>query len=160
MRRKRQRSRTPFGSDLAEFYHGECGQRLFEPLMSPPDDPDFELAFCREILGRGPDNVEALALLGEIYARRGQYDKGLEADLRLSQLRPASAAVRYNLACSYARLGLKEEALAALREAAAAGYSNLEHLRQDHDLDNVRSDPRFRSLVEQLLAGKEARQPA
>jgi hypothetical protein len=60
--------------------------------------------------------------------------------------------VYYNLACSYALTGQKDEALGALREALELGYRDLEHIRQDQDLEILRGDRRYVELVEQLHA--------
>jgi hypothetical protein len=53
----------------------------------------------------------------------------------------------YNLACSYALLGMTDKALAALERALQLGYSHLAHLHRDPDLLSIREDPRFARLL-------------
>ena len=91
--------------------------------------------------------TEALALVGESYSKRGDYQQGLEADLTLSRLRPDSGVVHYNLACSYALLKKKDSALEALAQAIELGYRDLDHLRKDRDLEFLHDDPRYQALL-------------
>ena len=117
-------------------------------------EADFQVAFCQDILERTPEHSEALALLGEAYTSRGDFKKGLETDLQLSRLKPDSGIVHYNLACSYALMGMKDEALATLRHAVALGYSDRDHLCNDKDLESLRDDPRYHELIEQWPVAK------
>lgn len=55
----------------------------------------------------------------------------------------------YNLACYHALAGATAEALLNLERAVKLGLDDLS-LETDHDLDAIRADPRFRSLVETL----------
>ena len=55
----------------------------------------------------------------------------------------------YNMACAYSRLNQKDEAIAWLERSQAAGFHLKDYIHQDDDLDNLRSDPRFRRLREQ-----------
>lgn len=151
--RSPRRPRTALPLDLSKYYAAGLAGCLLAPFeRNRPTDPDFEVRFCQDILNRAPDHPEALALLGETYTRRGDYAKGLETDLRLSHLRPMSAAVHYNLACSYALLGQREQALEILEQAVALGYADLDHLRDDGDLEALRDDPRYRALLTELTA--------
>jgi tetratricopeptide (TPR) repeat protein len=53
----------------------------------------------------------------------------------------------YNVACGYALLGLKEEAIDWLETSIKAGFSKIDHLRKDPDLDNLRSEKRYKRLL-------------
>jgi tetratricopeptide (TPR) repeat protein len=117
-------------------------------------EADFQVAFCENILAKTPEHVEALALLGEAYTARGEIEKGLQTDLRLSQLKPCSGIVHYNLACSYALMGKNNEAVDALRRALELGYADREHLCNDTDLQSLHDDPRYLSLLEQWPTAK------
>jgi hypothetical protein len=55
---------------------------------------------------------------------------------------------RYNRACSLARAGQPDSALAALQLAMDAGYGQTEALLADADLASLRGDPRFAPVVE------------
>lgn len=56
----------------------------------------------------------------------------------------------YNLACARARAGQSKLALAALREALAAGFDNLELMQGDSDLESLHTEPAFGELVASL----------
>ena len=53
----------------------------------------------------------------------------------------------YNVACGYALLGLKEEAIDWLETSIKAGFSKIDHLRKDPDLDNLRNEKRYKKLL-------------
>jgi hypothetical protein len=53
----------------------------------------------------------------------------------------------YNLACSYARDNQKDAAFAWLNKAIDGGFNPHGMLRGDDDLDNLRTDPRYRELL-------------
>jgi tetratricopeptide (TPR) repeat protein len=54
----------------------------------------------------------------------------------------------YNYACVLSRSGDLEGALTQLNAAVTAGFDDLELLASDHDLDPIRSNPKFRALLE------------
>ena len=62
-------------------------------------------------------------------------------------LQPDRPIPWYNLACSYAVLGMTDPAVAALQRALELGYRYFEHLRRDPDLKSLRHDPRFIRLL-------------
>src|SRR5437868_5300211 len=108
---------------------------------------DFEIEFFGRILERYPGYVDVLRVQGNNLTLKGRYGEGLQIDKRLVQLRPADALAHYNLACSYALLKRPEQAIKMLRRAVELGYRDFRYLREDHDLDSIRHDPRFRQLL-------------
>ena len=108
---------------------------------------DFEISFFERLAKENPDFVDALIPLAESYTKKGLYDKGLQIDKRLARLRKNDPIVHYNLACSFALVGKKDEAITALRRAIRLGYSDFEHLKRDPDLKILRDDSRFVSLL-------------
>ena len=50
------------------------------------NDLDFQIQFIENVLHKTPTFIEALVALGELYTKRGLYEKGLEADRRLSAI--------------------------------------------------------------------------
>lgn len=111
------------------------------------DQADFEISFFERLVKEHPDFVEALIPLAEAYTQRGLHQKALPIDERLAKLRPQDPVIRYNLACSFALVGKKEEAFLELEAAIELGWDNFEHLKKDPDLKSLRSDPRFQSLL-------------
>ncbi|WP_073229526.1 TPR end-of-group domain-containing protein [Pedobacter caeni] len=84
---------------------------------------------------------------------------GLEAyEARYQQL-PASVKPKYagnmpdnyyNLACFYALVNNKDKAISNFGRAAAAGYSNYQHMATDPDLNLLRNDPKFKVFAQQI----------
>ena len=113
---------------------------------------EFEITFYEKLLGAYPDFVDVLIPLGEAYTRRGLYDKGLQVDLRLAQLRREDPLTWYNLGCSYSLLNRVDESLEALRQAVALGYRDADYLQKDPDLLNLRRSPKYRQFLDSLAA--------
>lgn len=113
------------------------------------DQGEFDVAFYERILQRQPDDIRLLRLLGELYARRGQYDRALTIDQKLCELLPDDGVVHYNLACSLAMCGAVQEAIHWLGRAIELGYNDFGHLEVDPDLVNVRQLPQYQALLRQ-----------
>lgn len=108
---------------------------------------DFELEFFGKVLERDPSNAAALRVHGNNLAARGEYGRALQVDRRLVRLQPEKPIPWYNLACSYAMLGMTDAALLALERALQLGYDRYDHLARDPDLHALRRDPRFARLL-------------
>ncbi|MBN1688353.1 MAG: hypothetical protein JW893_04570 [Candidatus Omnitrophica bacterium] len=117
---------------------------------------DFEIRFFEKIIKEKPDHIDALKLLAEAYTRKKHYSEGLDMDQRLSVLCPEDPVVHYNLACSLALVGKKEQAIQALKLSMKMGYVDLEHLKKDPDLDVLREDPSFHELIKSLEKSKNS----
>lgn len=113
-------------------------------------DLNFEISFFEGVLKKRPDFTPALTALGDAYTKSGDFKKGLEIDLRLSELRQDDPVVQYNLACSYSLLGLIDDGFRVLKHAIALGYQDMNYLKSDPDLENLRKDTRFQKLFEEL----------
>ena len=124
--------------------------RRQKPSITPTSDLDLEISFLEGVVASEPNYIEALQILGDAYTRRGDYQKGLQTDLKLLKLNPDNPVVLYNLACNLSRLGRNAEALDALEKAVKLGYRDESHLRRDKDLDNLRDEPRFKRICESI----------
>jgi len=107
----------------------------------------FETEFFESVVRRQGDYWEVLSVLANHYTSEKRYREGLALDRRLARLRPRDPVVFYNLACSYSLVGRLRSALKALKRALALGYRDFSHLMDDEDLDALRHDGRFRSLI-------------
>jgi Flp pilus assembly protein TadD len=103
-----------------------------------------------EALRQDPDDIGTISWLAHAYTRTGRIADGLDLDLQLIRLLPDDPTVRYNLGCSYAMLGRKDEALSTLKEAIDLGYRDADLMREDEDLATLQADPRFRELLNRL----------
>jgi tetratricopeptide (TPR) repeat protein len=107
----------------------------------------FEIGLYEAALRSNPNNIEALRSLGHIYTTEGLHEKALEIDRRLVRLLPEESVAHYNLACSLSQLMKIDEAFNALEMAVLLGYTDWKHMAKDADLDNLRNDSRYQSLM-------------
>ena len=130
----------------------ESSSATGQPSARVPDQHqlDFELDFFEGVLGRCPDYVDVLRIMGNLLTLKGRFAEGMQIDKRLVQLRPNDALAHYNLACSFALLKRPEQSLKTLRRAVELGYRDFRYMKEDHDLDSIRHDPRFRQLVREF----------
>ena len=156
----------------ANDFNGYCRRSFLEtmnpadetPVQNPParepasrpegwfgelTQRDFDVEFYERILRVQPNDIRLLRLLGELYARKGRYDRALEIDQKLVELLPEDAVAHYNLACSLAMQGATNAAVESLARAIQLGYNDFAHLEVDPDLNNLRSLPQYLSLLKQ-----------
>ncbi|WP_422926487.1 TPR end-of-group domain-containing protein [Singulisphaera sp. PoT] len=108
---------------------------------------DFELDFFGRVLERDPYYTDALRVHGNNLAAKGYYSRALQVDRRLVRLQPDRNTAWYNLACSYALMGMIDASFVALQRALELGYRRFDLLRRDPDLKSLRHDPRFPRLL-------------
>ncbi len=113
-------------------------------------DLDIEIGFLEGVVKRDPTYIDALQVLGDNYTRRGRFPEGLKVDENLAKLRPSDPMVHYNLACSYSLTKRLDLAALALERALALGFQDFKWLAEDPDLDNLRQDPAYRKIRDQL----------
>ncbi len=107
----------------------------------------FSLEFCALVLNRRPIHTEALELAANHFTALGYFADGLRLDERLAALRPDDPGVLYNLSCSLALTGRRDEAFRQLALAVENGYRDHGHMATDMDLASLRGDERFMALV-------------
>jgi eukaryotic-like serine/threonine-protein kinase len=140
-------------------------------------DYDRSLEQARRVLDLDPRYSQAIQQIGYIHEVKGDYKEAIEQwiknelvlgnEQRAKDLRQVfekggySAYLRkdakdkeaetdyYDEACDYALLGEKDAALAALERAAEAGQQ-VDDMKLDPELDNVRSDPRYADLLRRI----------
>lgn len=79
-----------------------------------------------------------------------KYEESLKLD-------PLSRDVVYNAACVYSLLGKTDEAFGKLELLPGLGYENVKWITSDSDLEKLRSDTRWKPLVEKLQANLDKR---
>ena len=116
---------------------------------------EFTIWFFEGILENYPNYLDCLMYLGNAYTSKGMFDKGLQLDLKLVELRPHDAGVHYNLACSYSLLGKTDLAFASLSKSIDFGYRDIKHLENDRDLDRLRNEEQYKIILTKLKETKE-----
>lgn len=84
----------------------------------------------------------------------GHYIEAIDAFSHAIGLGHRQATCMYNVACGYALLNDKENALFWLDRALGGGFDQINLLNEDSDLDSLRSDPRFKNIVQRVATIK------
>src|SRR5262249_40064256 len=121
------------------------------------------LEYIRPLAKEDPDNLSLQANLALLLARAGTHAEASASALQMLRLSPKYANNLYNVGCCYSlcaagvgrgqepsklspqdatvRKQYAEMALKALDEAIKQGFSNLNLMRTDADLEAIRSEP-------------------
>lgn len=113
-------------------------------------DLQFETRFFESILKRDRSYADVIEILGGLYTRQGRFEEGLKMDRRLVRMKPDHAVAHYNLACSLALLKRKKDALRSLADAIERGYSDAQWMAKDPDLEDLRADATFITLLKRI----------
>lgn len=88
------------------------------------------------------------------------YDAAIAAYRAMLAQQPTDVGSRYNLACSLARSGKADEAVAELERAITAGFSDIAFIKADADLENISEHaamPRLLAIARRVRAEQDAR---
>lgn len=103
---------------------------------------------------------------GEYWFSRGyalhqadHYIEAIEAFSHSIGLGYRQATAMYNVACGYALLNDKENALFWLERSLAVGFDRTDLLQTDSDLDRLRAEPRFKEIVRKVSFTKKEDKP-
>jgi Flp pilus assembly protein TadD len=113
----------------------------------------FELDFFADLHKRMPRDVKVATILAQLYTEMGQVDEGLKLDRKLVRLSPDDATAHYNLGCSLALKGRKNDAVKAIRQAVSLGYRDYHWMRNDPDLQQLQDYKPFGELIQELEVG-------
>jgi TolB-like protein/Flp pilus assembly protein TadD len=97
-----------------------------------------------------PDDARALNIGATIWSNLGETEHALDWAKRSLDIDPEDPQLLYNVACVYAIEGRKEDALRCLEEAIDKGYGHREWIEHDSDLNSLRSDNRFKALLDRV----------
>jgi TolB-like protein/Flp pilus assembly protein TadD len=90
---------------------------------------------------------------GQAYALSGRRSEALKEIDRIRRLSKQSPVAAYSLALIYASLGDKNNALEWLEKAYEDRSTLLVGIRDDPQLDNLRSEPRFQAIIKRMGLG-------
>ncbi len=96
---------------------------------------------------------EAYNGIGVTYYARGEYDEALKSYKQALEVDPNFGDAYYNIGCIYSVLNKADMAIRYLRLSVANGYKAVDEMEDDHDLDGIRSDPRFQELMKKAAKG-------
>ncbi len=117
------------------------------------------LEWARRHLELYPDDSNVRLTGATALLALGQRDKAFDWVKMVLDDAADDGLMLYNVACFYSLAGEVDQAIEALDQSIAAGKTDVEWLRQDSDLDNIRDDPRFLKIVDQMAARKESGTP-
>jgi tetratricopeptide (TPR) repeat protein len=95
-----------------------------------------------------PDSGRGWFNLGFALHYSSEHARAIEAFKRAIQLDYRNPTAMYNVACGYAMMGRRDEAFEWLGKAVEAGFEIGGYVQGDHDLDNLRSDSRFKRFLD------------
>jgi eukaryotic-like serine/threonine-protein kinase len=97
------------------------------------------------------DDPSVLALLGQAYARAGQRDEAQKILVHLNEEAKSRYVQAYSFVLMYLALGDKERAIDEMERAYRERDANVAQIRTDPMLDDLRGNPRFEVLVNQVV---------
>jgi Flp pilus assembly protein TadD len=103
-------------------------------------------------LSKEPNNGRAWFNLGFALHYSREHTRAIAAFDRAIQLGYRNPTAMYNIACGYAMMNQRDAAFEWLDKSTAAGFEISGYLKGDTDLENLRSDARFKRLVELIEA--------
>ena len=118
-------------------------------LMTPPPE-EQTLATARNAnhgQAMQSDDVRALADLGFLALSRGMDQHAMAIFQGVKAVRPQQEAGNIGVALVHLLRNEIDQAIKVLRQAVELGYRDFRFMREDHDLDSIRNDPRFRQLL-------------
>jgi uncharacterized Ntn-hydrolase superfamily protein len=123
--------------------YGGYNDLKYDLRVDDADDPFIELA-------RLLNMARPISLANQAYLllNRGEMAQAVVLFKELTELEPADANHKYNLACGYARFGMGDEALAQLKLALQLDPKLKELAKGDSDLESLREREEFKQLVD------------
>lgn len=103
-----------------------------------------------EVIGLPPDSPALRIQIGNGFLEEGQYERAVKEYHKALQVAPKSSLAWYNLACALSRLKRIQEAVDALRKSLDCGYDDIDWLKKDPDLDNLRDTAPYKELLKAL----------
>jgi TolB-like protein/Flp pilus assembly protein TadD len=125
--------------------------------MMLQDSGDLERARSEYATAHARENdAQAIALRAQLGAIMGRREEAVQALSTLEELGKHQYVEAYYRALLYISLGQKDQALSALEQSyAERDGDNIGVIKVDPMLDSLRSDPRFETLVQKVVAPKQ-----
>jgi tetratricopeptide (TPR) repeat protein len=148
---------------------------FLKALDITPDDPEYldlvgqtytELGkykiaeeYLRKSVKKDPKYAIAYYDLGILLAKlKTRRVHAIRCLMTAIKLDPTMAWAYYSVACLYALSGNKEQALYYLKQSLERGLSDKKHIESDPDMDSLREEKVFRSLMTKYFPEKSGDQ--
>jgi len=103
-----------------------------------------------KLLGLPIGSASLRIQIGNGFLEEDKCERALKEYRKAIELEPKNDVAWYNVACALSRMKRVKEAVAALRKAVECGYDDVRWMERDTDLDNLRADEGYRTLVDEL----------
>jgi len=108
---------------------------------------DKAIEYYTKAIELKPDDFKNYNNRALAYYAKGEYDKALAEFIRAVELDSKDSVSYYNIACLYSLKNNTKEACNWLNKAIEKGYDNWNSIKQDKDLDNIRSTPCYKRII-------------
>jgi len=148
-----------------EVYRKKVGETVNTICRLFNDDPEKTRSIIDELKGiikKNEDEIEALyarAVLiqlaahsrsGARYLVNKKYDEAI-FHLKLALLvYPKEKSILYNIACAYSRKGDEQNGLRYLEKSVENGFTNIDHMERDPDLEPLRKTEGYKNVIKRL----------
>jgi len=109
----------------------------------------------KRALKDAPDDIRIHYELGMAYLLAKKFALSVTHYMKVLNKEPENVLAHYNLACAYSLMNDTDNAIKHLALSIENGYGDVAHMEKDTDLDNIRSEPRYKALKEKLEREKE-----
>lgn len=109
-----------------------------------------------EILKIRPGDLEALTYKADAAMEMGEYHWAMSLCNRVLEVDDNNAHALYQRACSYARLGVEEQAIYDLHRSIDVSSSIRELAAEEPDFESLRGNVQFDTLIEGLDSGSSS----
>jgi TolB-like protein/Flp pilus assembly protein TadD len=139
--------------DLNGDFHSAFGdlQMAYEKLEDKKNLQDCikkSALFYPSYLLHHPDDARAHQFYALTLKRLGRLEEAKEEMLKGIEQNPNDPIIIYNAACFYAMIGDKKASIENLKKAIDNGFGNYEYIKHDPDLNNLRKEPDFITLMQ------------
>ena len=108
------------------------------------------LKLMESTLELNPDDARAANLAAGVFASLGEAEDAIKYGERSLAIDPEDPMLLYNIACMYASLGRVDQAISCLERSVDKGFGHKEWIDNDPDLNSIRSNPRYQSIVDAI----------
>jgi len=105
----------------------------------------------QQILSAHKDYIPAILSLASLYAENEEYEDSITYFKKAITIQPENNTFFYNIACLYAKENKTMNAILWLKKAIDMGYNNWKLIKEDKDLENIRTSPKYIELIDEYL---------